>query len=157
MARTRQSDREFAATYDMMTGAPVGNVVSGGAVDVDISDHIRAMAPGRRYVALHTHRTSTSFSDADALLLVANRAIRTIAVVGADGTWYLLSKVRGAGVAGANRLVQAFTSAAIALSRRYLALAQSGAVTPEEALRQFSHEIWQHIAPPLHLRYDRVR
>jgi hypothetical protein len=113
------------------------------------------MMPGRRYFTLHTHRVSTSFSDADALVLVENPLLRAVGVIGADGTWYFLS--RGRGRPAGEAVVRAFTAAAIALSRTYLVLMRSGALAREEALRAFSHAIWERVAPPLGLRYDRIR
>jgi hypothetical protein len=90
-------------------------------------------------------------------VLVANPSIRTIAVVAADSTWYVLSKARSQQHADARTVVRSFTAAAISLSRRYLALARSGALTHDDAIREFSHHIWRRIATPLGLRYDRMQ
>jgi hypothetical protein len=121
-----------------------------------IGPQLQRMQPDHHYVALHTHRVGSSFSPDDALVLVMNSPIRMIAVVAMDGTWYLLSKLRHQTAPSGAEVLGRFRAAAAALSSRYLASVHAGTVSREDALRAFSHAIWQQIAPDLGLRYDRV-
>ena len=74
------------------------------------------MQPGRRYAALHTHASSTAFSDEDVVVLVGNDLLHTVAAVGFDGTWYILSKVPGRPTANAAAVVAALNAAFAHLS-----------------------------------------
>lgn len=155
--QTAATGVELAATFDLQTGDHVGALVTGARNDVTVADHIRAMLPGRLYVAIHTHPASSSFSDDDVITLVANDPLQCIAVIGADGTWYVMSKLPGRPHASA-RVVQAALRAAVTvLVPSYLAAVRTGDATREEALREMLHDIWQSIAPLLGLRYDRLR
>lgn len=155
--RVAQTGLEYAFSLDILTGGMVGSICHGTAAEVDITEQIAAMHDSGRFVSLHTHAGSTAFSDSDADLLLSNRPIVTIVAVGVDGSWHLLSKLPGAAVAEAKVGVAALQRSVARLSPAYLALAESGAVTHEEALRQMLHTIWQLIARPLGLRYDRTR
>lgn len=138
------------------TGALVGGQL-GGAVDgVDISFHLNAMTPRRSYVHLHTHPGSSSFSHVDAGLLVTYQSLHTLMIVGADGTWYLLTKRPGVAPASVEAVGVVYHHARVALRPRYRALVLSGAMTTDAAWREHSHAIWRAIAHGLGLRYDRV-
>jgi hypothetical protein len=114
------------------------------------------MLPGRRYVAIHTHHQSTAFSDRDVELLLCNAQIHTIIAIGHDRTWHVLSKQPDVAVASPTTAAAAFAAALRLLSPHFLRLAMQGVVTREEALRRMLHQVWQAIAAPLGLRYDRV-
>jgi hypothetical protein len=148
---------ERAASFDIETGQAVGPGLTGRGAEVDIGPQIRSMRADRAYVSIHTHAMSASFSDRDADVLLSNHAIRNIVAVGADGTWHALSKQPGIQHADAAKAVAAFGLAFAALAPDYLALARSGAVSREEALRRLVDAIWRYLAPRLGLRYDRSR
>lgn len=152
-----QTGLEYAFSLDIETGQMAGEICPGAATEVDITEQIAAMNDHARYVSLHTHGGSTAFSDVDVDLLLRNRLIVTIAAVGADGTWHLLSKLPGVKTADATIAVAGLQRSIVRLSPIYLALAESGAATREEALQQMLHTIWQLVARPLGLRYDRSR
>jgi hypothetical protein len=59
---------------------------------VDVEDHRRLMHRARRYVMLHTHAASSAFSDSDVSTFVGAAMLLLMVVIGADGTWYMLSK-----------------------------------------------------------------
>jgi hypothetical protein len=130
----------------METGITVGAVISGGEDAVDMRRHIAACAPGRPYVQLHTHPASTSFSDADVALLLSWDQLRMMVVVGVDGTWYVLSRVKSP-TASRREAIDAF-------------LIEFDRVADEHSdlpLRERTHRIWLTIADNLGLRYDRVQ
>src|SRR5207249_1069260 len=144
---------EHAASFDIDTAETAGPLSTGRAAEVDIREQTAALQPHRHYVSVHTHRTSAAFSDLDVDVLLRNSPLSTIVVVGHDGTWYVLSKRRGARVARPETGVAAFRTAFATLSVDYLARVQAGQLTSEEAFRDALHRIWQVIAPPLGLRY----
>jgi hypothetical protein len=114
------------------------------------------MRPGRRFVALHTHPASSSFSDADAATFLVHSSLSAMAAVGVDGTWYVLSKPPGVVLAPPEQAFRQFHEALAQLLPWYRAQVQSGRLPPREAWRAHSHEAWQTVAPELGLRYSRV-
>lgn len=153
----QQAQLEHAASFDIDMGAPAGPLRAGSAHEVDVADQIAAMRPGHRYVAVHTHATSAGFSDRDVALLLSNEPIRTIVAIGFDGTWHALSKQPNRKHATREAAVRAFQLALQRLAAPYLARARAGTMSPDQALQEAVHEIWQLLAPPLGLRYDRSR
>jgi hypothetical protein len=147
---------EHAASFDIDTGAPAGPLRAGSAHHVDLADQIAAMRLGHRYLAMHTHASSSPFSDDDLELLLRNDQIRTVIAIGANGTWYVLSKRARGATAPATVAVIAFRRALASLSPHYLAKVVAGQLTSEQALREALRIIWERIAPLLGLRYDQV-
>jgi hypothetical protein len=152
--------REYAAFIDATTGEQLGPTVSGSADQLELAPLLRAMAPGHKYVCVHVHPDSTSFSvpDAvpDAVLLLRFAAIQAVAAVGLDGTWYVMSLEAPAAPASIDRLAAEVAAARDELSQPYVTLVQAGSLTRREARRALSHEVWVRAAPALGLRYDRV-
>jgi hypothetical protein len=148
---------EAAASFDLENGAPAGPMRTGRASHVDIGAQIAAMQPERRYIALHTHQTSASFSDQDVALLLDNAFLWTIAVIGADGSWYLLSRQSGVSSASAALAVRTFQQAMGPLTPIYAREGQQQGVGRAVVLRQLTHDLWELIAPSLGLRCDRGR
>ncbi|MGH2353959.1 MAG: hypothetical protein ACRDJN_20330, partial [Chloroflexota bacterium] len=146
---------EHAASFDIDSGAPAGPLRVGRSTEVDITDQLAAMRPDRCYVSIHTHRTSAAFSDLDLDLLLKNALIRTVAAVGHDGTWHLLSKRPDALPADPEVGVRALHTVLARLSPNYLAEVRSGRLTRVQALRRVLHTTWRIVAAPLGLRYDR--
>lgn len=156
-ARTEQHGREFAALLAAGTGALVGPVVGGQPDEVPIGGQLQAMRAGRRYVHLHSHPApSAAFSDADVGTFVAYAYLRTVAVIGVDRTWYVLSKVPGRGPALRAEVERRFTDEVAALAPKYARLIRSGPVSAAQAWRLHTHEVWERLAPRLGLRYDRL-
>ncbi len=89
---SRRRGLEYATMVDADSGLPLGRLVSGQEGGVDIRAHLNALTPGRRYVQFHSHPSSSSFSDADAAILLSWPEINTVVVVGVDGSWYVLSR-----------------------------------------------------------------
>ncbi len=85
-ARTERHGVEFAVSFDADSGARLRGVLRGDVRGVEVEPHLRAMRPGRRYVVLHTHPTSSSFSDADAATFLVHGGLSAMAAVGVDGT-----------------------------------------------------------------------
>jgi len=153
---TRETSDEYLATFDVESGQAVGETVRGEGGEVDARSHLRALRPDRRYVSVHTHTRSTSFSVGDAIILTRTPALVAIAVVGVDGTWYLLSKQSAVGEADHLDVALAFTAALRALQPQFRDLLAAGAVSALQADRELLHTLWKVIAPPLGLRYDRT-
>lgn len=112
--------------------------------------------PRRLYASIHTHPGSSAFSDDDAIVLVTHEPICVMVVIGADGTWYLLSTLPSAAPPQPTAIGQAFADAVDALTPAYQAQVDTGALSPATAWREMSHRIWNTIANSLGLRYHRV-
>jgi hypothetical protein len=141
---------------DLRTGQRIGAVLEGVSNRVDISGHLAASQPGQAYVHLYTHPASTSFSDHDGATFAAHAGIRILAVIGIDGTWYLLTKGVAAEPAAPAEVLLAFRAEVVVLRPKYQALVRSKSMTAEQAWRAMTDEIWQSIAPRLGLRYHRI-
>jgi uncharacterized protein with PIN domain len=153
MAETRI---EFAVLIDDASGDQVGETLSGIVDQVDLHSHMDAMQPGRRYLHVHTHPASSSFSDDDLTVLLAHVEMRTIVAVGSDGTWYFLSRVRGRPtvdpVVGTALWNVHFGEVAAADDL----LIARGILSDSEALRREAHETLVRLAPEIGLRYDHL-
>ena len=156
-ARTLQTKREYGAFVDAETGAPFGDVLSADGDELEAGPLLRAMPPGRRYAAVHTHPEGFSFSATDALVLVAHApTLRTVAAVGGHGVWYVLSLAPDREPPALEDVFAAFRQERDALAPAYQRLMEEGALTRRAAQREHSHTVWERIAPALGLRYDRV-
>jgi hypothetical protein len=154
--RTVATGVEWSAMIDIVAGTQVGPIMSGGEDYVDADEQLVALDWRGHYVAIHTHPESTSFSEADARVLLANGPLRTVVAVGLDGGWYVLSKVPGRPTTSLVDLRLAFRRQVRTLLPKYRLLVQSDEMDPVEAWRHQSHEVWQAVAPMLGLRYDRI-
>lgn len=156
-ARTLQTKREYGAFVDAETGAPFGDVLSADGDELEAGPLLRAMPPGRRYAAVHTHPEGFSFSVTDATVLVAHApALRAIAVVGGHGVWYVLSVDPHRGRPAPADVLLAFEREEATVAPAYRQRVQAGDLTRREAQRAYTHEVWERSAPALGLRYDRV-
>lgn len=153
--RTVKERREVAAVLDAETGARVGPIVGGTRAEVDIRPQLRAMQSGRRYLHLHTHPGSPSFTDTDAVAFV-RYSFLVMAAVGTDRTWYVLSRLVGGTVPSTLAVAEAYAAEIYARAPRYRALWRGGTMTAQAAYRSLTHEVWTSVAPQLGLRYDRV-
>jgi hypothetical protein len=155
-AQTEEHGVEFAALLDADSGRRVGRILGGRGDQVDASPHLRAMRPGREYLALHTHPDSTAFSQADAALLLLFPRIRALSLVGADGTWYALSVAPNLARPNPVDLAFAMRQRYLALRPSYEARSRTGELTQAAARRELSHELWTDVARQFGLRYHRV-
>ncbi len=145
---------EVAALLDLETGRPSGPSLEGTEAHVDLAPQLRGLQPGRRYLQLHTHPRNSSFSDDDLRILLRHPELRTMAVVGQTGGWYLLSKRRGrptVTIEEATALWDIYYADAAEPNERLIA---AGQLTPEAALAQEVHETMRRLAPEIGLRYD---
>lgn len=165
-ALSRRRDVEFATTLDAATCAPIGPTLTGRwspetGHQVDLRPHLLRMREDHAYVQVHSHPTSASFSDKDAMLLLDNPPVRVTAVIALDGTWYLMSPVPGVIRADprqeALRVWNAFRAEFIRLKPGYDERVDASELTQEEARRLLTHQAWVHIAEALGLRYDRIK
>ena len=154
--QTEREGTESAAIVDLRSGARIGDVVGGVSNRVNISGHLGAMQAGHEYVHLHTHPASTSFSDQDGGMLAAHAGLHLLAVIGLDGTWYLLGKRRDTEPAMAGDVLCAFRDEVLLLRPQYRVLVRSNAMTTEQAWRAMIDEVWQRVAAKLGLQYRRV-
>ena len=102
------------------------------------------MRARRTYVQLHTHPSSPSFSALDIRVVADHHAIRTTIAVGADGTWYVVSRQLETEMLDRHALYDAFFETLIRLQ---------DAGTPSHEL---SHLVMEHVVARHGLRYDRV-
>jgi hypothetical protein len=147
---------EHGAIVDGSSGVQVGPIVDGEPNQVDLAEPLSLLEPGKRYAQIHPHPGSSSFSRDDGLMLTDHALLFWTIVVGADGTWYILSKPPGLPSPASTQLAIAHAVEANRARAQYLALAISGALTREEWRRQESHEIWRRVASLTGLRYDRL-
>ena len=137
------------------TGRRLGPVVRGRRDGVDIGLLVRS-ARGLRSAIVHTHPHSSSFSPDDADLLAKAPDVCALGALGADGTWYILSRAPGTPPAVKAAVDHAYWTARQVLVPKYRALVQAQAMTRARVWQEHSHEIWQQIAPTLGVRYDRI-
>jgi hypothetical protein len=154
--RSVEAGVEIAALLDYATGRPVGPILEGQEDRVILVPQLGLLRPGRRYVQMHTHPGSSSFSDADLRVLLDHPELRTMVVVGHDGGWHLLSRRPGyptvPSAEGLTRWQLRFLEAAL----KDNALIAQGILTEAEALAAEAHETMVHLAPEVGLRYDRL-
>jgi hypothetical protein len=141
---------------DAASGTPVRRVLQGVADGVELGPLLRALEPGREYISVHSHPDSTSFSPSDVALILRFPAVCLIAVVGADGTWYVLSREPDRPSTSREVLVATYQVERDAARIEYERLVQDGVLTRRNARRALSHDIWVAAAPKLGLRYDRI-
>jgi hypothetical protein len=138
--RMGEADIELAALIDHATGTQVGAVLRGSVDRVNLRPHLEALQPGRRYVQVHTHPASSSFSDNDLLILLAYIEIRTMVVVGRDGTWYFLSKMRGRPTVDVEEGRARWQDRFAEIAEPHNQLIARGILSESEALNQELHE-----------------
>jgi hypothetical protein len=153
--RTIRSGVEYAAMVDMESGEMLGEILGGQQSAVDIGEHIRQMKPGKKYVQIHTHPRSSSFSPQDIMLLY-RYDIGAMVVFGADGRKYVMSKVSDV-IEEILDIKEAYDKEVQALHQKYVELVLSGAMTEEEAWKEHSHEVWLNIAVKLGFKYSRLK
>lgn len=158
--RTVVSGTEYAGMIDADTGVKVGPILKGGATSVNLQPHINVMVPGRRYVHIHTHPGSSSFSHQDVAQLYYHqgpaRDFRSIFVIGEDGTAYVMSRKVGAQLADPTAIEAAYIQERDRLRPKWEAEYRSGRMTAAAAWKEHTHEIWMNIADQLGLLYDRL-
>lgn len=155
-ARTLAGGLEHAAMVDADSGAQVGGVVAGEEHQVDVAAHLLSAAARRRYMLMHTHPGSSSFSPQDGLILIDQSALSSTLAIGANGTWYLLSKLPGVKPPESGELLFVYAIERERVRPAYVRRAVQGQLTPAAAQIAYIDEIWRNIAPLLMLRYDRV-
>lgn len=154
--KTIRNDVEYAAMIDAATGQRIGPIIDGEKNEADIGEHIRAMVSGREYIQLHTHPLSSSFSDADVFVMSANDGFKYMVVTGADGTQYILMKNPGAKYYTYQEIHNEYRIVRSLLHSKYANLVQTGQMSPEQAWKEHSHEIWERIASNFDFRYIRI-
>ena len=150
----RRTEREYAALFDAATGAPLGERAKGLPDQVSIEPILRRCPPGHRSIAVHSHPHRLPFSLKDAAVLPEQPALWALAVIGRDGSWYVLSVAPGHPTP---------TTAALraTMQQQLLAIASQSTVPPFAgplaARREHWPAAWERAAPTLGWRYDRVR
>ena len=140
---TRRRGIEHAATLDADDGRPIGPVLTGSTSSTDLTPHIERFARGRRYVQIHTHPRSTSFSNLDLLILGSHPSVRAMAVVGVDGAWHVVSRLVETRMENSRALFDGFLQELTRLTREHV----------PEAERP--HAAMLRVAARHNLRYDR--
>jgi hypothetical protein len=107
-------------------------------------------------VQIHTHPNSSAPGRNDVAVLLGRQNIRAVVVIGADGTWYVLSKPPRGPHLDIGTVIERWLTARDGLDRVYVPLVESGSLPAKAAWRRQTHEMWLRIAPGLKLRYDRA-
>jgi hypothetical protein len=154
--RTAQSGLEYAALFESDTGTQVGPVLEGQQDQVNLEYHTALLQPGRRYVHLHTHPGDSSFSHHDLAILLRYPELRTMGIVGLNGSWYLLSKRRGQPTAREQDGLDLWHVHYARAAEPNDKLVRLGILTEPQALRREVHETMTRLAPELGLRYDHL-
>ncbi len=157
---TRASGVEYAAMLDAETGNQLGVDLKGIEHSVNIAAHIEQMQLGKRYIQIHTHPNSSSFSDIDVALLFYHqgpeRNIQSIYVVGVDGTRYIISREPGVQIATPEEIKLAFRVEIERLRPKWEGKYRSGELTADQAWKEHTHEAWTNIAKKLGFKYNRL-
>jgi hypothetical protein len=148
---------EYGATFDLDVGQAIGGVLAGGGDDLDLEPHLRLLEPHHRYVTLHTHPASRPPSLRDSTVLSSNPLIRALVVVGADGTWYSLSRQPQVPQPSDREARETIGAAFMIVRAQAVAAQRTRGWTDEQTLDVLLHSLWSHTAPRLGLRYDRLR
>jgi hypothetical protein len=152
-----RTGHEFGAFVDADSGDLFGDVLTGTGDRLEAGSILRALTPGRRYAAIHTHPESLSFSPADGGLLVAHATrLCVVIAVGGQGTWFILSPDPDRPLQEPLAVRDAFEHQRDHLTSKYDSLVLQGELTRRDAARALTHEIWEQIATDLGLRYDRI-
>lgn len=154
-ARTARTGIEYGATFEAGTGEAVGELLVGGGHDLDFSAHGRLLQADRRYASVHTHPASSPPSHHDAVALATTPPLSLLAVVGVDGTWYVVSRVPGQAQVDADRTAELFAAAFLIARREALRAQQARGWTDSHTRTAMLDALWRTVAPRLGLRYDR--
>jgi hypothetical protein len=151
---------ERGATIDAADGADFGEpaILVGTRSSVPLGQHLRNLRSGGRYISLHTHPQSHSFSEDDVVVMLSFPLVQIMTVIGGDGTWYIMER-------GANpptgldprAAALAFRAALRDLLPEYRAYALSGEMAPEQAERALRSAAWELAAHDLDVRYAEVK
>lgn len=142
--RTRRRGVEHAVTLDAESGQTVGPMLTGTTNSTDLSTHLFLLHSDRKYVQLHTHPRSTSLSQLDLLVFAENDPISVMVVVGADGSWHVLSRAPDSRRYTPRALFDDCIQERLRLQRQQ--------TLPEE----IPHLAIEVVASRHHLRYDRI-
>lgn len=153
-ARTQRHGVKFAALLDADSGELRGGIARGTDNEVTAA-HIGHMRAGHEYLAVHTHPSSAAFSHADAALFVPFSQLRALAVVGTNGTWYLLSIPPTRPRRDFAGLDQAVAVEFVVLRPTYVARRDAGELTSAEVLKAAVHQAWLNVSVRFDVRDDR--
>lgn len=156
LTMTREADRESAGAVDVESGAALPDILAGGQDDVDLSAHLTAMLPSRRYVQIHTHAGDSSFSDDDVAILLSRSELTAMIVLGRGGTAYVVSKTMFRQRTPHLTAMVEWNRVFSATIERFRAMARSGDLTERDARATHTHAVMRTISRRFHLRYSRI-
>lgn len=153
-----KNKRECLLTIDTNAGREVYSIVEGGKDYVEFPSKLMellARAKNNSIISIHNHPSSSSFSAEDLAILSTFKSINTLAVIGHDGTRYVMN--RGKGQAHSisairdtlNKMVKKYYD-------HYNNLVQSEKMTPSEAWKEHSHRAVSDLAEEFGWEYRRV-
>lgn len=153
-----KNKRECLLTIDTNAGREVYSIVEGGKDYVEFPSkliELLARAKNNSIISIHNHPSSSSFSAEDLAILSTFKSINTLAVIGHDGTRYVMN--RGKGQAHSisairdtlNKMVKKYYD-------HYNNLVQSEKMTPSEAWKEHSHRAVSDLAEEFGWEYRRV-
>lgn len=130
---------------DAESGIRTGPLLSGEAHRMTIDRQLATMRRGWEYGHLHTHPSNASFSGDDVRVLLDNRQLRALTVVGTDGRWHIMSRLD-------DILNSSGWDASDAFALEFYELLNDASL-PYTAI---AHRVWSRIAARFGLRYHRV-
>ncbi len=153
-----QNKRECLLTIDTKTGREVYSLVEGGKDFVEFPPELIRLlqqAQSNSIVSVHNHPSSSSFSAEDLSILAKFDSIRTMAVIGHDGTRYVMSSGSGQ-KPDLSTIRDKLNTMVRKYYDHYNNLVQSGKMTPNEAWKEHSHRAVSDLAKELDWDYRRV-
>lgn len=154
---TRRTGREHGLLVDADAGDQLGRDVPGDRTSIDLGELLPFMRGGDdRYLVAHTHPSDRPFNRHDVMALFRYRAVRVIAVFGAHGSWFLMSRAAEQ-MPSPDEMVARYDEVLASIRQEYARRVQHGQVSPVAADRAALHAIWSQIADGLGLRYTRLR
>jgi hypothetical protein len=150
--------RECLLTVDAKTGHEVYSIVEGGKDYVQFPPQLITFleqAKANSIVSIHNHPSSSSFSAEDLIILSRFDSIKTIAVIGHDGTRYVVSI--GSGQTPSPAEIKGTLNAMVKkYYNHYNSLVQSGKMAPGEAWKEHTHQAVSDLSKNFGWEYRRV-
>ncbi|GCF72645.1 hypothetical protein BC2926_01860 [Bacillus cereus] len=159
-AHTIATGNEYGSLIDSTNSQFIGSILTNGKKNsVHLGPLFNKIVPINKYVCLHTHPNSTSFSKQDIHAFLINPHLFTLIVIGANGTVYILHKAKRISYFERLAFLNIFDTEQQKRASRYLALI-TNATTKEQAknfMREFSHEVMFSMCYRSSLHYYRVK
>ena len=153
-----QNSRECLLTVDNKTGNEVYLMVEGGKDYVQFPPQLITFfdqAKANSIISVHNHPNNSSFSAEDLLLLSRFDSVKTVAVIGHDGTRYVMSIGNGQ-TPSTTEINRTFNTMVKKYYDHYNDLVQYGKMESRDAWKEHSHKAVSDLAKDFGWEYRRV-